>query len=366
MTDVPAAQHAWEDTFHHDEEGRPLAPRFHRLLLLDVTGGAPTAADSAHLEGALRTLERELPYGPQGLLTCLGWGPGYFDAYTGVRPPVNRPVPMARWENPRLEHFDACLHLAADEEDTLADVTDSLFGDGPLDQRGRLRLAEVRTGFVGRGLPAARRPDAGIPGRAPLMLGFHSGLRGNQAPEDRITVTSGPLTGGTTMHVSYIELDVDSWYEQDADTRSAQMYSPRVSADEAEKLVDDATSDADSMPAVAAAHGRVGHAQATGRARLAGVPRINRRDFATLDHGVPGTHFVSLQRTMEDFHATRAVMNAADATTHDRRIGVRRRNGINAFMEVRSRATFAVPARRDRAFPLLTAGAGQGSERSAS
>ncbi|MFC9733100.1 hypothetical protein ACFWGM_32410 [Streptomyces roseolus] len=353
MTALPAAQHAWEDTFLHDEEGRPLAPRFHRLLLLDLTGGAPTAADAAHLESALRTLESELPHGPEGLLTCLGWGPGYFEAYTGVRSPVNRPVPMARWENPRLESYDACLHLAADDEATLAEVTGRLFGDGPLDQRDRLRLTEVRTGFVGRGLPAARRPGSGIPDRAPLMLGFHSGLRGNQAPEERISVASGPLRGGTTMHVSYIELDVDSWYEQDADTRSALMYSPRVGADEAEKLVDDATSDADSLPRVAADHGRVGHAQATGRARLAGVPRINRRDFATLDHGVPGTHFVSLQRTMEDFNATRATMNAADAPTHDGRIGVRRRNGINAFMEVRSRATFAVPVRRDRAFPFL-------------
>ncbi|MCP3821649.1 hypothetical protein NLX86_27215 [Streptomyces sp. A3M-1-3] len=352
MTELPAAQHAWESTFRTDEDGRPLAPRFHRLLMLDVAGD-PAAADVKHLEYALRALEEQLPYGPGGLLTCLGWGPGWFENHTPARSPVARPVPMARWENPRLESFDACLHLASDDEHTLAEVTGQLFGDGPLDQRERLRLTETRTGFVGRGLPAERRPGAAIPDRAPLMLGFHSGLRGNQAPEDRVTVAAGPLAGGTTMHVSYIELDVDSWYEQDPDTRSAQMFSPRVTADEAEKLVDDAKSDADSLPALAAVHGRVGHAQATGRARLHGVPRINRRDFATLDHGSPGTHFVSLQRTMEDFNATRAVMNAGDATGHHARIGVRRRNGINSFMDVRSRATFAVPARRDRAYPLL-------------
>lgn len=72
-----------------------------------------------------------------------------------------------------------------------------------------------------------------------------------------------------------------------------------------------------------------------------------------MDHGVPGTHFVSLQRTMEDFHATRAMMNAADASTHHGGIGVRRNNGINAFMDVRSRATFAVPPRAERAYPGL-------------
>lgn len=59
------------------------------------------------------------------------------------------------------------------------------------------------------------------------MLGFHSGLRGNQADEDSITITEGPLAGGTTMHVSYLTLDLDSWYEQDADTRSGHMFSPR-------------------------------------------------------------------------------------------------------------------------------------------
>lgn len=119
--------------------------------------------------------------------------------------------------------------------------------------------------------------------------------------------------------------------------------------------MEDARSDADDLPATAASHGVVGHAQATGRARLNGRARINRRDFATLDHGTPGTHFVSLQRTMEDFHATRAVMNAADAPSHHPAVGVRRRNGINGFIEVRSRATFAVPPRGTRSFPYLSA-----------
>ncbi|WP_433333331.1 DUF7405 family protein [Spirillospora sp. CA-294931] len=349
MKTLPAAQHAWEDTFREDEEGRPLGPRFHRLLMLDVAG-APTAADAKRLERTLRDLEERFPYGPDGVLTCLGWGPGWFVRHTGVRSPVARPVPMARWENPRLEDVDACLHLASDDEERLAVLADELFPPG-----GRLRVREVRTGFAGSGLPADRLPGHSVPGRAPLMLGFHSGLRGNQASEDEITVQDGPLAGGTTMHVSRIGLDLDSWYEQDDDTRAAQMYGPGVTHEEAQRLVEDAGSDADRLRAMAAAHGRVGHAQATGRARLNGRPRINRRDFATLDDGAPGTHFVSLQRTMGDFNATRAVMNAADAREHHAEIGTRRNNGINAFIEVRSRATFAVPPRALRAYPFLPA-----------
>ncbi|WP_330301423.1 DUF7405 family protein [Streptomyces sp. NBC_00503] len=354
MSVRPAAQHAWEDTFRSDEAGRSLPPRHHRLLMLEVAA-APTAEDARELEAALAALEAAYGHGGEGLLMCLGWGPGWFSRYTAMRSPVAGPVPMARWENPVLEDYDACLHLASDREETVEEALRLLFGPGPLDQRGRLHLAEVRTGFVGEGLPAERRPKAAIPGDAPLLMGFHSGLKKNQATEEEVSVLDGPFAGGTTMHVSYIVLDTDSWYERGEDERAALMYSPRVTAKEAHALVEDAESDRTELPAVAVGHGRVGHAQATGRARLAGRPRINRRDFATLDHGVPGTHFVSLQRTMEDFQATRAMMNAADAPAHHGEIGVRRNNGINAFMDVRSRATFAVPPRAARAYPGLDA-----------
>jgi hypothetical protein len=129
------------------------------------------------------------------------------------------------------------------------------------------------------------------------------------------------------------------------------MFSPAISARDAEALVDDAPSDADRLPELAAGHGLVGHAQAAGRAWLNGEPRINRRDFASLDDGLPGAQFVSLQRSLEDFNATRAVMNAADARRHHAAIGARDNNSINAFIDVRSRATFAVPPREHRAYP---------------
>jgi hypothetical protein len=350
MSRLPASQHAWEATFGVDARGRPVAPRFHRLLMLGVRG-TPGRADAARLEAALRSLEQRFEYGPMGLLTCLGWGATWFERHTPQRSPIARPVPMAPWEDPELEDFDACLHLAADDESRLAHVTGELFGAGPLDQRPQLSLREVRTGFTGPGLPAARAAVASPD--APLLLGFHSGLRGNQAREEDITIPQGPLAGGTTMHVSRIVLDLDGWYAQDPERRAALMFSPATTTRDAEGFVEDARSDADRMPALAARHGLVGHAQAAGRARLHARPRINRRDFASLDGDQPGTHFVSLQRSLQDFNATRAVMNAADARVHHRAIGARRHNGINAFMEVRSRATFAVPPRDRRAFPGL-------------
>jgi hypothetical protein len=171
------------------------------------------------------------------------------------------------------------------------------------------------------------------------------------ASEERVTIADGPLAGGTTMHVSRIALDLEAWYAEDEETRAGLMFSPAISGRDAEALVDDAPSDADRLPELAVGHGLVGHAQVAGRARLNGEPRINRRDFASLDDGLPGTHFVSLQRSLEDFNATRAVMNAADARRHHAAIGARDNNGINAFIDVRSRATFAVPPREHRAYP---------------
>jgi len=225
----------------------------------------------------------------------------------------------------------------------LADAPASCLGDP-------LRVREVRTGGVGAGV-ATRIAGAPVPMGSPLLLGFHSGLRGNQATETEITIADGLLAGGTTMHVSRINLDVDRWYELDAVRRAGLMYAPTVMPLQAALFTDDATADFQRLPATARRHGIVGHAQAAARARLDGRPRINRRDFVTFDDGIAGTHFVSLQRSLEDFNATRAVMNAADAARHHPAIGSRTNNGINAFMEVVSRATFAVPPRSRRAYP---------------
>jgi hypothetical protein len=57
-------------------------------------------------------------------------------------------------------------------------------------------------------LVAERVATAGVPAEPPLLLGFHSGLRGNHAPLSAITIPDGPLAGGTTMHVSRIQLDL--------------------------------------------------------------------------------------------------------------------------------------------------------------
>jgi Dyp-type peroxidase family len=343
------SQHAWEATFGADDLARPVLPAFHRLVMLDVIR-APARADVRRMELVLRGLEGRYRHGPDGLLMLVGWGPGYFTRHTDGPAPIGRPVPLARDERAVMEDIDVCIHLAADDEGRLNAIVAELLGDGAMALGRALELREVRTGFAGPGLPA-KIVGGDIPRDAPLLLGFHSGLRRNQATEDEVTIEHGPLAGGTTMHVSRLALDLDAWYRLDADRRAALMYAPTVSASSAATLAEDAPSDFERLPDTASAYGVVGHAQAAARARLGGRPRLNRRDFATIDGGIPGTHFVSLQRHLEDFNATRAVMNAADAHHHHASIGLRRNNGINQFMHVLSRATFAVPVRAGRAYP---------------
>jgi hypothetical protein len=342
-------QHAWEATFAVDELGRPLPPSFHRLLMFDLTR-SPDRDDIRRMELVLQRLEHSLPHGRDGLLMLVGWGPGYFARHAGGASPIGRPVALARDERAAMEDIDVCVHLAADDEDRLDTVAAALVSDGKLDLTDPLELREVRSGFAGAGLPA-QRAGGDIPEDSPLLLGFHSGLRRNQATEAEVTIEHGPLAGGTTMHVSRLALDLEAWYRLDAEARAALMFAPTVSASCAASLSEDAPSDFDRLPGTARAYGVVGHAQAAARARLDGRPRLNRRDFATIDGGVPGTHFVSLQRDLADFNATRAVMNGADARSHHASIGLRRNNGINQFIRVLSRATFAVPARARRAYP---------------
>jgi hypothetical protein len=345
----PEAQHAWECTYATDAVGRPLPPRFHRLVMFDVTR-TPVPEDAARLERALRGLEERHPHGPHGLLMLLGWGPGYFSRHTATAAPVSPPVALARDEHAALPDIDACLHLASDDEERLDAAVAAMVGEDESRRRDPLRPREIRTGVVGPGLPS-RVAGAPVPVDAPLLLGFHSGLRRNQATEREITIPAGPFAGGTTMHVSRIVLDVEAWYRLDERRRTALMYAPTVTPCQAARLADDAPADFQKLPATARRHGIVGHAQAAARARLEGRPRINRRDFVTFDDGIPGTHFVSLQRTLEDFNATRAVMNAADGPHHHPDVGLRANNGINAFMQVVSRAAFVVPPRARRAYP---------------
>ena len=363
---LPVRQHAWTVALSRDRDGNPIAPRFDRLLLLDVAG-APTPARARVLEASLRTLERLYAWGPSGLLVTVSWSPGYFERLLGVASPVPRAKALSDFELPTIDEYDVCIHLACNDERRLAAVEAALIRGGTLPgARGQLGIAaalrwrETRTGFVGSGLPARHQDVGGIPsGRpvsaaAPLFMGFKSGLRRNQATEDDVTIANGPFAEGTTMHISYMRLRLDSWYEQLSESdRVARMYAPQVTPAQAARFTTDAKSDPNLLGQAITRYGLIGHSQTTARARRDGKPLILRRDFNTVDGGLAGLHFVSVQRTIEDFITTRTAMNASSAQLQNPAITNTVNNGINDFIFVLNRANYVIPSRPDRSFPLL-------------
>ena len=356
---LPARQHAWGQWLRRDEYGNPLAPRFDRLLFFDVRW-RPTPADGLLLESRLRTLERRFKWGPEGLLFTVGYGPDYFSKVLGVPSPIDRATRLSSFETPAIDGYHVCLHIACDDQRRLIDLEAALV-DGSLSLRPILIWRETRTGFTGSGLPRAHQRVAGIgagsgvPEQAPLFMGFKSGLLKNQASEDDVTIPDGPFAQGTTMQVSYMRLRLAHWYDElsPAD-RVALMYSPQTSVRAAARFTTDAAGNPGDITEAINRYGRIGHAQASAQARRHGRPVIIRRDFDTIDGGHAGLHFVSLQRSIQDFVVTRNAMNAAEAHNVNRAITATTNNGINAFMDVQRRATYMLPSRAARAFPLVT------------
>ena len=363
---LPDRQHAWTATLAPDPDGNPVPPRFDRLVFFNVEG-KPSPAHARVFEAALRTLERSYAWGPPGLLFTASWGPGYFERTLRVRSPIPYAMGLSDFEAPAIDDYDLCLHLACDDERRLAAIEAALLNvrplrgaDGALDISSALRWQETRTGFAGAGLPAQRQDVSGIPSGnpvavgAPLFMGFKSSLRRNQASEDDVTIQNGPFAGGTTMQVSYMRLSLDAWYQTLGEReRVARMYAPQVTPEQVAKFTTDASGDPNLLNQAINRYGVVGHAQTSARARRNNKPLILRRDFNTVDGGQAGVHFVSVQRTIEDFITTRNAMNASSAQLQNPSITDTVNNGINEFIFVAKRANYIVPTRAERSFPLL-------------
>ncbi len=363
---LPARQHAWTATLALDSEGNPISPRFDRLLFFDVSG-TPSPAYARVLEAALRTLERTYPWGPAGLLFTAGWGPSYFEHRLRTASPIPVAAALSDFELPSIDDYDLCLHLACDDEQRLAAVEAALIhgaalsgADGPLDLSSVLTWRETRTGFVGTGLPAANQNVGGIPPGnpvakgAPLFMGFKSALRKNQATEDDVTIAAGPFAGGTTMHVSYMRLRLDSWYQDLSEgERVARMYAPQVTPEQVSRFTTDAPSDPKLLGQAINHYGVIGHSQTSATVRRKNRPLIIRRDFNTVDGGQAGLHFVAVQQTIEDFVKTRRAMNASSAQLQNPAITDTVNNGINEFIFVLKRANYILPPRSQRSFPLI-------------
>jgi hypothetical protein len=300
------------------------------------------------------------------LLFAVGYAPAYFERFDADLPDaVDLPTPATVIdeldESATADEFDAVVHLCSDHGSVVLGAERALFGEldalngvdveGGLD--GVFERAERRTGFISRGQPAQRYEEDDIPDSSPLSMGFKSGFRDTLPSEDAITIGDGPFAGGTTMQVSRLEHDLESWYDHDHAGRTERMFSPDHTSDDVGEVGEDLAAAsgiteelAESAGEDAREEGVVGHGQKIAHARDEDFrQRIMRRDFDIADR--PGMHFDSWQREIEDFLDIRRAMNGehVDAEVDDED------DGILGFVEVTNRATYLMPPRSLRALP---------------
>ncbi len=369
--DLPERQHAWNEYLPTDEHGNDVGLEHNVLLDLEYVGD-DFERNREVVESALRTVERAYERGEGGIGFTIGYSPAYFDRFDDPLPgSVDLPAPerLAPFEDPALDDSDALLHLASNHGHALMSAEEALKGEldelngleVEADLAGVLEVAGRRSGFNGEGLPADHQDEIPeiadeepIDDDAPLWMGFKSGFTHNQASEDRVTIEDGPFAGGTTQHLSKIDLNLRQWYLQDSrDQRVSKMFCP-AHAEEgrvegAGQNLGDSTDIGDCPSAEESASGGVvGHAQKVHRVREDDEPLLLRRDFSSTDDGGAATHFLSLQRSIGDFVDTRAAMNG---TGLDSATGVRNNNGILQYVDVRRRANYLLPPRSHRALP---------------
>jgi len=374
----PDGQHEWGEFSSTDEYGNANPPKHHVLRFLSLPGdGTPTAEDREVLESALTTLEEAYSWSNTGLFFTVGYSSAYFDRFGVEESPIAEPVPLAEFEDPELEEYDIAIHFASDHPEALLEAEQAMLDeerDTVNDVEVTDRISDVvaepsteypdrRTGFVGEGLPkkfvSELDEELGdkIPEEAPLMMGFESVLDGNQATEGRITISDGRFSGGSTMQVSALSIDMEQWwYQDDRWQRIAKMFSPAHAEEEMVEGVGNNLSedvdpeDSEDPVETARTTGVVGHAQKMKDAREDGEPLILRRDFDTIDQDDTGVHFVSHQASIDAFVKTRTKMNGADVAAESS-VGARTNNGILQYLETGRRGNYLLPPQSLRAFP---------------
>jgi hypothetical protein len=412
---------------------------------LNVSASPPALLEAQrHLESVLADLETRFAPTPAGVGITIAWGLPYFRHYipalrkksgffaAGTRFPAYLPAdlatsrakrkkvyalqdartfpsdqPPAGFGQVRLEENDVAVLLRSDSLANITAATRALFGSGRTQAGSLFRMTSVRQGFAGggfygqQGLPSKLARAAGIPGAAsiprqsPLFLGFTSTLVSNMGPDVIANLETLPgLTDqwpngyfkhGTTMHLSHLYEDLETWYKQNFPRYEQQVHAmqyPGISPAHGTYALQPPGQSAAQVADGVRRYHSYGHsgslsvvdstaAQITshyGEHYPAGTTIPVRGDFNTLDnpfrytsdpradHYSPrpaaGLHFLMFQPTIEIFNSVRLAM---DGHFPDRTLSVHPHSahaGINSVLHTTHRQNYLVPPRRHRSFPL--------------
>ena len=408
----------------------------------------PAALQEAqqHLDSVLADLETRFAPSPAGVGITIAWGLPYFQQFipslrrtseffrAGTRFPAYLPIdlatsksrgktvyalqdartfpsdtPPAGFGPVRLEENHVAVLLRSDSLANITEATNALFGPKSNQAGSLFTVTSIRQGFAGggfygqQGLPSKLALAAGIPGAAsiprqsPLFMGFNSTLVSNQGLDVIANLETlrgltdqwpnGYFKQGTTMHLSHLFEDLETWYEKSFSSYEQQvaaMQYPGITPAPAPKTY------ALQPPGQSAAqveqgvrhHHSYGHSgslsvvdstasQVTsnyGESYPAGTTIPVRGDFNTLDNPfqytsdptgdsyskkpAAGLHFLMFQPTIEIFNSVRLAM---DGHFPGKTLGVPAHSahaGINSVLHTTHRQNYLVPPRRHRSFPL--------------
>ena len=407
---------------------------------------SPAALQEAqqHLESVLVDLETRFAPTPAGVGITIAWGLPYFQQFipslgktsdffeAGTRFPAYLPIDLATSkakgetvyalqdartfpsDTPppgfgpvRLEQNDVAVLLRSDSLANITAATNALFGSGSNQAGSLFTVTSIRQGFAGggfygqQGLPSKLALAAGIPGAAsiprqsPLFLGFTSTLVSNMGPDVIANLETLPgLTDqwpngyfkqGTTMHLSHLYEDLETWYEKSFPKYEQQvqaMQYPGVTPAPGTYALQPPGQSATQVAKGVKRYHSYGHSGSLsvvdstasqtksnyGESYPAGTTIPVRGDFNTLDNPfqytsdptadhystkpAAGLHFLMFQPTIEIFNSVRLAMDGhfpgttlpvSPHSTHA---------GINSVLQTTHRQNYLVPPRRHRSFPL--------------
>jgi hypothetical protein len=408
-----------------------VPPLHHRIVTarVRVSGTGSLHAAQARLEHAIAGVEARYPATPGGVGVTVGWGLPYFRRLVpkladGRGYPAYLPVDR-RASKAKRRSVAAVLDatpFASDPAGVLLGVDDVVFlfrsdlvahiddaQHSIVDALGDLfRVTSVRNGFVGGGfgpgpgLAKQMALAAGVPGAdlivdgVQMFLGFTSTQKAAMAPDRIASFETLPglsdqtpksyWGGGTAMHVSHLNEDLERWWQSVPFTDQLRaMTRPGLTVPDKTYTIAEDVSRVETSADVRSdlTHfGGVGHSATLqtvtrlhtdtrdvyGVVRPRGAALISRADFNTLDNPfsqsvVPaevsttpaaGLHFVAFAPSSDLFNRARRAMDGAlgDGSTLplDPRASAQ---GFNSFIHATHRQNFIAPPRVHRSFPLV-------------
>jgi hypothetical protein len=410
----PPEQHVLEGVRLVRENGvEVLVPPLHHEVVTARVAVSDLKAAQRRLEDALASLEDRYEPSPAGLGVTVAWGLPYFRRYVtavvaakylprDLRAKTAALLDARRFPSDPaetvLEQNDAAVLLRSDKLDHIGEAHEALF-----DELDVFEITSVRKGFAGggfdggRSLPKQMAIAAGVPGAdlipetAELFLGFTSTQRANLGPArianfetlGYVVTPGGYFRGGTHMHLSHIEEDLEAWYlnfsfQEQLDT----VFKPGLRVKRGTQTVAQGAAQVATERAIQRDYhrlGTIGHSQAIqpasrlqadhlgedGTLYKKGTAIPQRADFNTLDNPfafplVPGAqpmagvHFVVFNPTSDDFDRGRLAMDGRLPSGVKLPFQPRSRGqGFNSVLRTTHRQNFLVPPRDHRSFPLV-------------